>query len=411
MTLSDWLQRISINHPSKIELGLDRISRVVSELHLHKFNCPVITVAGTNGKGSTIGFLEQLYVRAGLRVGSFTSPHLLTFNERIKLQAQSVDDARICDAFAAIDAQRGATTLTYFEYVTAAALIIFQHAKLDVVLLEVGLGGRLDATNCVDPTVAVVTSIDLDHQAWLGDDREAIGREKAGIFRSKGLTVCGDPKPPQSLLDQAERLQTQLSRLGHDYTYQTTDTGWTWRNSITELSLPAAQLPIQNIATALQVVSLLQTQLAVDNDLIPKVVAEAKVEGRLQRLPGNKARWVDVAHNPQSARYLAQWLQQQGVTGRIIAVWSMLQDKDLPGSLAPLTQLVDDWFIGPLDVERAADAAQLSAAAEEVGLTQHRLANSLEQAYQQAVQAQQPGDLLIVFGSFHTVAKVLEIAL
>ena len=411
MQLSDWLQRIGQIHPREIELGLQRIAAVVSRMQLNRFSCPVITIAGTNGKGSTVGFLEHLYCRAGYRVGSYTSPHLLRFNERIKLKAKPVDDDLLCDAFTEIEAQRGTTSLTYFEYTTLAALYIFQQSQLDVIILEVGLGGRLDAVNIIDPSVAVITAIDLDHQRILGNDREAIGREKAGIFRSHGLAVCGDLDPPQSILTHASELKVQLSCVGEAFQYRVNNSGWEWQNYQRHLNLPFARLPIQNIATSLQVIDLLQTLLPVKENLIPPAVAEAHVAGRLQKLPGHSQRWVDVAHNPQSTRYLADWLRQQSVTGRVFSVWSMLADKDLQASLAPLVELVDRWFIGPLDVERAATAKQLQAAAEITGLANYSIENSVEQAYQRAIEQQESGDWLIVFGSFHTVAKVLGSAL
>jgi dihydrofolate synthase/folylpolyglutamate synthase len=416
-TLDEWLQWQERLHPSSKDLGLERPARVLHSLKLNSPQHLTITVAGTNGKGSTVAVLEAILTAAGYRVGSYTSPHLLHYNERIKVNGQPVSDELICEAFDRLDQARGETSLTYFEFGTLAALSIFQHEPLDVVLLEVGLGGRLDAVNLIDADMAIITAIDIDHVAWLGADRESIGYEKAGIMRTGRPALCSDPQPPQSLVAHAEKIGANLKLLGRDFNYTIDGAGgWSLEVAGERLdSLPQPNLPgraqYQNCAGAVAALLMLSKRLRVSRDEIVAGLRAVSVPGRFQKIGDNPEVIVDVAHNPQSARHLAETLCSHPCVGRRYAVVAMLTDKDQKSTLEPLAGLFDHWLVGGLDIERGdggeGTRSVVDALTQSSGYGDVRLFGSVPLAYTEAKRLALKGDQIIVFGSFFTVALIL----
>lgn len=416
-TLSDWLAWQETLHPSTIALGLDRVAAVKSRLALMQPAPVVITVGGTNGKGSCVAMLEAIYRAAGYRTGAYTSPHLLRYNERIRVNGVEVDDDTLCDAFARIDQARGDISLTYFEFGTLAALDIFARAPLDVVILEVGLGGRLDAVNVVDADVALVTTIGIDHTEYLGPDRESIGFEKAGILRAHKPAVCGDPNPPRSLLEYAQQLKSDLYCYQRDFRVQTQTDGWTWTGlGQARVGLPQPRMrgeyQLQNAANVLAVVQLLQEKLPVAQNHIREGLAQAMVPGRFQNLPTKIPTIVDVAHNPHAAEALARTLQAQTIQGRSLAVFGMLNDKDMHGVVRALAPCISEWHCISLSGPRGAQAWELANVlhAELVsGLVV--LHGDIEDAYAAATAVACERDRIVVFGSFYTVAGLLAMGI
>jgi dihydrofolate synthase/folylpolyglutamate synthase len=411
--LSDWLAWQETLHPSAIDLGLERPGLVLQALGLESPSHTVISVAGTNGKGSSVAMLEAILLAAGYRVGSYTSPHLLRYNERIRLNGQSVEDGPICEAFARIDAARGDTSLTYFEFGTLAAFQIFAEAKLDVAILEVGLGGRLDAVNLLDADVALITAIDIDHAAWLGNTREAIALEKAGIMRPRQPAVCSDPHPPQSLLKYAEGQQTPLFCLERDYQYRSQDEGWLYSDGegvLAGLPRPAlvGEMQLQNAAGVIRALRCLSESLPVNTQAFRQGLLSVSLPGRMQRLPGDPEVILDVAHNPQSAQALAANLAAMPCRGRTLAVLGMLADKDVHSVLSALSASVDRWYLASLHVWRGADADSLASIAQGMGLEVVGIFEQVDMALQQAREDAQEHDRIVVFGSFHTVAEALH---
>lgn len=398
-------------HPNSIDLGLERISQVAQKLGLQVFTTPVITLAGTNGKGSSAAMLAAIYTAAGYRTAVYTSPHLLLFTERLHIQNQPLPESRWCAAFAHIDKGRANVSLTYFEFVTLAALLLIQQHALDVIILEVGMGGRLDAVNIVPADLAIITSIALDHVEYLGSDREAIGYEKAGIFRSRTPAVCGDPNVPKSVIAAARKLASPLFCQQRDFFYtQLNEQLWRWHNHHTCLApLPVPALPLQNAATILQAIDLLQAQLPVSVAAITGGLAKACLKGRMQRLAAPMHTILDVTHNPHAAHLLASNLAAiQPQPAHWHAVVGMLKDKDISGTLAPLGPLISHWYLASLTGERGATALLLQQALASLGIistTQSFETPAL--AYQQAVAKALENDAIIVFGSFYTVADVL----
>jgi dihydrofolate synthase/folylpolyglutamate synthase len=412
-TLSDWLDYIECQHPKSIELGLERVRAVAGRLGLGRPAPRVVTVGGTNGKGSTVAFVESIAREAGLRVGAYTSPHLLAYNERVRVDGHDVDDAALIDAFEAIEAARGDTPLTYFEYGTLAALHIFERAGLDLAVLEVGLGGRLDATNLIDADAAIVTTVDLDHQDWLGPDREAIGREKAGIARAWKPLVLGDDDPPSSVLRHAYAIGASALRIGCDFFFEPTESGWRWREVGCELELPRPQLaaPAQLRNAAVAIAALRAIDLDIGPDAFARGIANARIAGRLQRFERNGVNViVDVAHNPQAARELAAWLGQSPAQSAVHAVFAALADKDASGIVDALAPQVTQWHLaglaghGPRATDADALAAKLDGTAAAAAPRHPHVAAALDAALATAA----PGDRVLVFGSFHTVADALR---
>jgi len=400
--LATWLHYLEHLHSQAIELGLDRIRRVADHLDLLTPAPTVFTVAGTNGKGTTCRTLETLLMAAGYRVGVYSSPHLIRYTERVRIQGAELEESAHTASFASIEAGRGETSLTYFEYGTLSALMLFKQAAVDVVILEVGLGGRLDATNIVDADVAVITSIALDHTDWLGPDRESIGREKAGVFRGAKPAVVGEPDMPQSIAAVADALGATLLQRDRHWRYQLEGNRWSFTDSHGSLTdLPLPQVPLPNAATALA--ALRASTLQVDEAIIREWLDKAILPGRFQTVASAPRVILDVAHNPHAASYLASRLAELPKQGKVHAVVGMLHDKDIAGTLACLAPQVDNWYCAPLEGPRGATADQLIAC-----LPDGQSFASVVEAWQAALQQAQQQDIVLVCGSFHTVAQVME---
>ncbi|SEQ20861.1 dihydrofolate synthase / folylpolyglutamate synthase [Ectothiorhodospira magna] len=414
-TLEDWLAWQEQAHTRPIDLGLDRVAQVADGLQLRPAPMPVVIVGGTNGKGSTVAMLEAIYLAAGYRVGCYTSPHLIHYNERIRINGQPVADESICAAFEAIDQARGEISLSYFEFGTLAALWLFRREPVDVMVLEVGLGGRLDAVNILDADVAVVTAVGIDHQAFLGDDRESIGFEKAGIFRSGRVAVCGDADPPARLLDHAHSIGARLLLAGRDFaplTGSRTDT-WQYRGAglvLEGLPSPALAGSVQyrNAASAITAVVSLRERLPVTQDALGQGLATARLPGRFQLLREAPAVWVDVAHNPQGADSLALNLQGVPCRGRTLAVMGVMADKDVDGILHPLLEIIHGWYVASPAIDRALAASVLADRVAALTRQPVQSHESVDRACRAALAAAGPEDRVIVFGSFFTVAEVLS---
>lgn len=399
--LAAWLYYLERLHSQPIELGLERVKQVAERLDLLKPAPKVFTVAGTNGKGTTCCTLESILLAAGLRVGVYSSPHLLRYTERVRIQGQELPEAEHSHSFAKIEAGRKDISLTYFEFGTLSALQLFKQAKLDVVILEVGLGGRLDATNIVDSDVASITSIAIDHTDWLGFDRESIGREKAGVFRAGKPAVVGEPDMPQSIADVAAKLGAHLYQRDIAWQFSQQEKSWDWQCGTRQWSnLPLPNVPLANAATALAVLH--YSGLSLSEEAIRQGLQSATLPGRFQRVSEKPLLILDVAHNPHAARYLADKLAKLPKQGKVRAVVGMLSDKDIGGTLACLSEQVDEWYCAPLEGPRGASAEQLAE-----HLVQSRQFSHVETAWRQAMQDAEPQDVVIVCGSFHTVAHVM----
>ncbi|AJJ20678.1 MULTISPECIES: bifunctional tetrahydrofolate synthase/dihydrofolate synthase [Yersinia] len=407
--LAAWLYYLERLHSQPIELGLERVKQVAERLDLLKPAPKVFTVAGTNGKGTTCCTLESILLAAGLRVGVYSSPHLLRYTERVRIQGQELSEAEHSHSFAQIEAGRAGISLTYFEFGTLSALQLFKQAKLDVVILEVGLGGRLDATNIVDSDVAAITSIAIDHTDWLGFDRESIGREKAGVFRAGKPAVVGEPDMPQSIADVAAQLGSQLYRrddawwFSQQAPFDQQRNSWDWQCGNHQwANLPLPNVPLANAATALAVLH--YSGLPLSDEVIRQGLLAASLPGRFQVVSEQPLLILDVAHNPHAARYLTDRLARLPKHGKVRAVVGMLSDKDIGGTLACLSEQVDEWYCAPLEGPRGATAEQL---AEHLVLS--RQFSDVETAWRQAMQDAEPQDVVIVCGSFHTVAHVMAV--
>ncbi|MCU0935618.1 MAG: bifunctional tetrahydrofolate synthase/dihydrofolate synthase [Gammaproteobacteria bacterium] len=415
-TIDDWLRWQESLHPRTIELGLERVAAVVGRMGWPAAQFAILTVGGTNGKGSTAAFLEAILEEGGYRTGAYTSPHLLRYNERVRLRREAVDDGALCEAFERVDRARGEVSLTYFEFGTLAAMDLFHRADLDAVVLEVGLGGRLDAVNVFEPDVAVVTTVDLDHQDWLGPDRESIGREKAGIFRPGRPAVCGDPDPPESLLAAARERAADLRLAGRDYRYQPQAEGWDWagrEQRLDGLPLPAlrGRFQLQNAAAALAALEALAARMPVGRPALERGLGEARVPGRLEVFPGPVERILDVAHNPQGVRELAAFLAARPCAGATHALFAMLGDKDLPAALAAAVPVVDRWHLASLPGPRGVPAGAVRTLLEGLGLGDRvgGVYPDVETAYRALLDHLRPPDRMVVFGSFYTVGPALRV--
>lgn len=460
-TLEEWLDYIEQQHPKSIELGLERVRRVATRLLIEKPAKQVITVGGTNGKGSTVAFVESIARAAGLRVGAYTSPHLLRYNERVRIDGQDVGDDALIAAFEMVEAARLLTSppgrdrreaaaegralqvarvpaadgslphtlsgqllpeeegkpvpLTYFEFGTLAALCLFQKSGLDLAVLEVGLGGRLDAVNLVDADVAVITTVDIDHVDWLGNDRESIGFEKAGIARAWKPLVLGEIDSPSSVLRHAYAIGANAIRLGSDFFHEPVDaTHWRWRDAgfEIELPLPALAAPVQRANAATAIAALRALDIELPDSALTLGVEAAVLPGRLQRFgTGGTPIIVDVGHNPQAARELAAWLQSEPADGRTFAVFAALADKDVAGIVGALEKAVSSWFLAGLESVagrgQSVDglAALLTGTAAAAGSRHATVSAALDAARARA----DAGDRILVFGSFHTVAEALAV--
>ncbi|MCE2571626.1 bifunctional tetrahydrofolate synthase/dihydrofolate synthase [Motilimonas eburnea] len=403
-SLSAWLSHLEQLHPSDIELGLTRVKRVAEQLGLTEFdNAKVVLVGGTNGKGTTCAMLESILMQAGYRVGVYSSPHLIRYTERVRVDGQELLEQQHCDAFAIIEQGRGDIALTYFEFGTLAALQLLKQAQCDVILLEVGLGGRLDATNIVEPDVSVVTTIDIDHVEWLGNNREDVSYEKAGIFRTNKPAICGDYDTPQRLIAHADHIGAKLLLANQAFTMSLQAKSWDWQMGDKQLTgLPLISLPLQNAATALATIA--QLDLNVSEAHIKQGVLEAKLAGRMQVIQTSPTVILDVAHNPHSAGYLVEQLKAK-TNGPILAVVGMLKDKDIKATLAKFDGVVSQWYLADLSGPRAA-SAQLLAQYTPAETTQ--VFKNVELAYQQAIADSEAQAVVIVFGSFYTVAEIID---
>ena len=413
-SLADWLSWQETLHPRSIDLGLERVTEVLRALDLATPPFKVITVGGTNGKGSCVAWLTAFLAAAGERVGTFTSPHLARYNERIAVDGADADDAALCAAFEAIDRARGATSLTYFEFSALAALHVFRDARCGFAVLEVGLGGRLDATNAVDADVAVVVSVGIDHTDWLGPDREAIGFEKAGIYRAGRPAVCADPAPPASLVAHAAAIGAQPVQVGRDYRYAVhADGRWDYDGvRAVYRDLPAPCLPgaVQygNAAAALAALDALPGRAPPSHATVVAGLGRARLRARFERIAARPDVIVDVTHNPDGARVLAAQLSADRPTGRTYAVCGMLADKAIAATLAELDRVVDEWLLAPLQGPRGARAEELAARAAEAGVTGRvTMCDSVASALARARALASPQDRIIVFGSFLTAAAAL----
>lgn len=406
-TVSEWFAWIAAIHPTEIELGLDRIKTVAHRLHVLTPSIPVIIIGGTNGKGSTVAGLAAIYRAAGYHVGAFTSPFLFRPNEQVRIDEQFASDAEFCHAFEQIEKVRGDITLTPFEFTTLAALCIFKTYALHVLILEVGLGGRLDAVNIFDADIAVITSIGIDHVDWLGSTREEIAREKAGIFRKNKPAIYGDSHPPETLIECATHIGTPVFYQDRDFHYQENKTDWSWSYQSTRYDgLPINSLLTQNMSIVLMIITLLQKQLPVARNAMDKGLLAVTLPGRIQIIHANVMEIYDVSHNPDAIAMLAKRLDDITCAGKTIAVFSMLADKDIATSIKTIRDKMDLWHAAPLTAKRAATQGTLAAAFYQAEINHVTFFATIQAAYQSAVNMAERGDRIIVFGSFHTVADV-----
>ena len=418
--LDDWLQHLEQAHPVGIDMGLERITLVKDVLGLH-FDALVFTVAGTNGKGSTCALLESILLAASYKVGCHTSPHFLKFNERARINGEVVEDAQLLEHFEIVERARASLpnppSLTYFEFTTLAIMHLFAKAGLDAVILEVGLGGRLDAVNIIDPDCAIVTSVDIDHVGFLGDTREKIGFEKAGIFRPEKPAICGDPIPPKSLIDHAKAIGADLWLLGKDYNFQGDKQQWGWAGRgrrFSGLGYPALRGANQllNASAVIAALTAVRDRLPVGAQEIRNGMAWVELPGRFQVLPGQPTIILDVAHNPHATAALAQNLENMAYHPYTLAVFGAMADKDIDGVLKPMIDKVDFWYFCDLPTERAASGVDLAERLRALGFKESQdsgveVFKNPELAYQAALKKAGEGDRITVFGSFYTVAGVL----
>jgi dihydrofolate synthase / folylpolyglutamate synthase len=412
--LSDWLSWQEKLHPNAIDLGLERLQRTLQRLQWRQPECPVVTVAGTNGKGSSVALTARMLSEAGYRVGTFTSPHLLRYNERITIAGREISDASLMAAFERIDAARGEETLTFFEFNTLAALLTFETAGVEAIVLEVGMGGRLDAVNVVDADVALITSIGLDHCEWLGTDAETIGREKAGILRPGRPAIFGSRDMPASIRQAAQSIGSDLQQLGHEFEWERAGDRWTWRGrGGTQRDLPAPALAgdiqYDNAAAVLSALDALSSRLTVDRAAIERGLRNVRLPGRFQVLSG-PIEWVlDVAHNPAAARTLAAQLVARPTAGKTFAVCGILGDKDIESIATLLRDNFDAWIVVGLDSPRALEPAALADRLRRAGAKDVSTAADVSAGCHEAHAMAKSGDRIVVFGSFLTVGPAIEV--
>jgi dihydrofolate synthase/folylpolyglutamate synthase len=411
-SLDEWLAWLATLHPKQIDMSLGRVKGVLAALGIAEPPYRAITVGGTNGKGSCVALLERIYLDAGYRVGAFTSPHLLAFNERIRFGGRDIEDAALIEVFEIMEAARGELTLSYFEASAVAALLHFARARADVAVLEVGMGGRLDAVNAIATDCALVVSVDLDHMEYLGPDRDTIGREKAGIVRPGRPVVVADRDPPDGLLDEIARLGGELKRIGVDFDVAAAEGGLTYRSdgaAPRRFPRPAfgSRIQLDNAAAVITVVDALQGVLPVSEPALASGLAGARIRGRfdLARVDGRE--WVfDVAHNPAAARLFRDALAALPPVPKTVAVFGAMRDKDLRAVLAPFVPLVDAWFVGAVDSDRGANPAAIAKLLAELGAARIEQFDDIAAAAQ-AAQAARP-DRVLAFGSFYTVGPAME---
>jgi len=410
-TVDEWLLYIEALHPKSIAMGLDRVRAVAEKLKL-KPTFPIITVAGTNGKGSVCAMLSHIYHQAGYKVGTYTSPHLNRYNERVSINLEMIDDDAMCNAFEEAEAARGDVALTYFEMGTLAAMCHFCHQRLDVLVLEVGLGGRLDAVNVFEPSCAIVTTVDLDHMEFLGETRELIGLEKAGVFRSNVPAICGDDNPPTSLIGYVNNIGADLALIGRDFFVKNTQQGWQYRSENITLEIPLLGLfgdfQHNNAACAIWAVQYLNNHLPTTEANIYAALAQVKLTGRFQILQNSPSVILDVAHNPHAAKSLAENLRNSPCKGRTLAVFAMLADKDIDGVVSDVENEIDAWYLADIHIARGAKAHELLEVLKQY---HHKKAvylfEDVAEALKTACKDADINDRIIVFGSFYTVADAI----
>ncbi len=410
-TAIEWLAYIEALHPKSIAMGLDRVKAVADKLKLNP-NSPIITVAGTNGKGSVCTILSQIYTEAGYRVGCYTSPHLTRYNERVSVNLEAISDLDLCTAFEAVEAKRGDVALTYFEMGTLAAMWHFCRQQLDVIILEVGLGGRLDAVNIFEPSCAMVTTVDLDHMEYLGETREKIGFEKAGIYRANKLAICGDENPPTSLILYAKKIGANLALINRDFEVEKNAQGWQYSAGDIRLQLPnlglTGDFQLNNAACAVCAVQYLNELLPVSQTNIHAALRAVNLIGRYQKIHSNPEIIVDVAHNPHAAKSLAQILQANPCSGRTLAVFAMLADKDIEGVINAVEPHISAWYVADTHNSRGAKAVDLkSSLVKQTKTSAIYLFTNVNAAIDSACKDATKNDRIIVFGSFYTVADAI----
>jgi dihydrofolate synthase / folylpolyglutamate synthase len=417
-SLSEWLSWQETLHFTEVDPGLERVKNVWQQMEgATQLPFKVITVAGTNGKGSSVAILDAILRSAGYKTGTYTSPHLLRYNERIMVNGQACEDDLICQTFDKIDNARLGISLTYFEFATLAAVDIFCQQHIDIAILEVGMGGRLDAVNLFDADIALITPISLDHVTWLGNDRETIAFEKAGIIRPHHPVVCSESSPPKAVINHANSLQSPVFIANQAFNYSQNDMTWNWSNpdqQWSNLPLPnlAGRYQLQNAAAVLQVIGLLIKQ---DYDIKQQAIELGlnivRLAGRFQKIAGPVEHIFDVTHNKQGADNLAELLSEQHQSGKTIAVLAMLQDKDVSAVATALAGVIDIWWIAGLDCQRGMSADELADRLKMV-ISEDKVEQEkdVEQAYRQALSYAKQGDRLLIFGSFHTVEAVMTVA-
>ncbi len=411
--LNDWLAWQERCHSRPIDLGLERVAAVYRRLN-STADLVTITVAGTNGKGSCVAFLEAIYRSRGYKVGAYTSPHILRYNERIRIDGEAVADSAICEAFERIDQVRGDTSLSYFEFGTLAALDIFARNQLDVQLLEVGLGGRLDAVNIIDPDVALVTTIALDHVDWLGDSVEQIAREKAGIFRTDTPAIIGDDMVPADLLEAAKDTSALTMQFGRYFNYRKTTGGWDWMTAeqvLKDLPVPAfkGEHQYRNASAVIMAVQCLQPRLPVDEIAISQGLSNARLAGRFQLIVGEPAILLDVGHNPQAVQTLLEYLHSDFPAVKIRAVFAMMKDKDIASVIALMRERVAEWYLAPLQNPRAASQEMLRELFQQQQIANvHAGYNDFAAAFHAARRDSLPNEMILIFGSFFLVSEYLS---
>ncbi len=402
-TLNEWLFYLESIHPVEIDMGLERISIVAKRLNIQFDQTQIITVAGTNGKGTTCAFIENALIDEGYQVGVYSSPHIERFNERLRFNKQLIADQPLVEAFEKIENARQDVSLTYYEYTTLAALMIAQQKAPDVLILEVGLGGRLDATNMIDCDIAVITTIDLDHQTFLGNTRAAIGMEKAGIIRANKPVVIGDLDLPDNVLNHCHKVQAKVLLREQEFSVIQNSEQWQWHSKgivLTHLNTP--YIPQDNVATALTVLDLLAIEL--DTEKVNQWISQTRVEGRTEVIKNTPLVVLDVGHNPHAARYLAKYVTRQN-KAKVHAVCAMLGDKDIESTLKEIVDCIDDWYVAPLNIPRGADVDRMSIALKACGKSSNHFDNVVD-AYKMALDNANNNDMILVFGSFFTVAEI-----